>query len=309
MDPETELYVKGTEAKRGPAAVFWLGAKSILWKKGASITPFFQYGKKHAKRIKFILTVRHQMSALNASERSSAWILTINNPTEFDDEQIHTARRRGWKCIGQKEQGEDGTPHYQMVVRTGQVRFSAVKKVFTRAHIEACENPIACETYCTKPETRIGDLPPEENRYPTMNQVYELWWGWLVDEGYGYSESVISDNPLLWRPNEGTRVADGDQLLIIFDKFVRAAIASGERVEVLAVNPQIRSSIKKFGFSILKRTRDSVEQKVLRKTKTNEDAVEVAPTDPTDSTNNADEKERSKEARNEEARGKEAGGF
>jgi len=238
-------------------------------------------------------------------ERSSAWILTVNNPTEFDDEQIQTARRRGWKCIGQKEQGEDGTPHYQFVVRTGQVRFSAVKKVFTRAHIEACLNPIASETYCQKPETRIGDLPPEEHRFISMNQIYDLWWGWLVDEGYGYSESVISDTVSLWRPNEGTRVGDGDQLLVIFDKFVRSAIASGERVEVLAVNPQVRSSIKKFGFSILKRTRDLVEQKVLRKTKTN-DAVEATETDPTVDTNDASEEANSKEECPEKASSKEA---
>lgn len=233
-------------------------------------------------------------------DRCSAWILTINNPTEFDDECIQTSRRRGWKCIGQKEQGEDGTPHYQFVVRTGQVRFAAVKKLFNRAHIEPCLNVHAAEVYCTKTETRIGELPLAENTFPTMNQIYEMWWAWVVDEGYGYSESLVSDTVSLWRPNEGTRVADGDQLLVIFDKFVRSAIASGERVEVLAVNPQVRSSIKKFGFSILKRTRDLVEQKVLRKTKTNEDAVEVAATDPTDSTN-ADEEASSEKARSEKA--------
>lgn len=257
----------------------------------------------YAKRIIELLAVRQQTMATD--DRSSAWILTINNPTELDDECIQTARRRHWKCVGQKEKGADGTPHYQFVVRTGQVRFSAVKKLFPRAHIEPCINPHASEVYCTKEDTRIGSLPPEEGHFPTMNQVYELWWGWLVAEEYPHYSSKTTDCLVLFHPGgEDVRVKDGDALLWVFDKFVRSAIANGERVEVLAVNPQVRSSIKKFGFAILKRTKDLVEQKAVRKTADNP-AEEVVSTDPTVDTNNADE-ESSEEERTQEARSKEA---
>lgn len=44
-------------------------------------------------------------------DRHSKWSVTINNPTEADEDSIHRARQKGWKVWGQKEVGEEGTEH------------------------------------------------------------------------------------------------------------------------------------------------------------------------------------------------------
>lgn len=78
------------------------------------------------------------------SDRSRYWSLTINNPTQEDEEAIALARQRGWKVEGQKEVGKEGTPHYQLCLDCSQQqRFSAVKKAFPRAHIEAAKSVVA----------------------------------------------------------------------------------------------------------------------------------------------------------------------
>jgi len=71
------------------------------------------------------------------TDRATVWSVTINNPTPSDEEGIALARQRGWQVEGQKEKGSEGTEHYQLMVKTPQVRFSAVKKAFPRGHIEA----------------------------------------------------------------------------------------------------------------------------------------------------------------------------
>lgn len=77
-------------------------------------------------------------------DRARYWSLTINNPTPDDEERIALARQRGWRVEGQLEKGEEGTPHYQLCLDCGaQQRFSAVKKAFPRAHIEAAKSAVA----------------------------------------------------------------------------------------------------------------------------------------------------------------------
>lgn len=111
----------------------------------------------------------------DTTARSSAWSLTINNPTELDDACIRDARRLGWTVIGQKERGENGTEHYQIALRTPQMRFSAVKRVFKRAHIEPARNWGAIQAYTQKTETAIGDLP-EGTIDPKLVQTPEDFW-------------------------------------------------------------------------------------------------------------------------------------
>ena len=87
---------------------------------------------------------------MSSTSRSNIWSLTINNPTADDEECIQLARQKGWKVEGQKEVGKEGTPHYQLMLKTPQVRFSAVKKLFPRAHIEIARNATALAQYVTK---------------------------------------------------------------------------------------------------------------------------------------------------------------
>lgn len=59
---------------------------------------------------------------------------------------------------GQLEKGKEGTPHIQGILKTDSVRFSAVKKLLPRAHIEKARNAKALEQYATKEETRLAPL-------------------------------------------------------------------------------------------------------------------------------------------------------
>lgn len=47
-----------------------------------------------------------------STDRATAWSVTINNPNESDEEAINLARQKGWTVQGQKEVGDEGTPHY-----------------------------------------------------------------------------------------------------------------------------------------------------------------------------------------------------
>lgn len=168
--------------------------------------------------------------------RATNWSVTINNPVAEDEDSIGIARQKGWQVEGQKERGENGTEHYQLYVNTrSQQRFSALKKAFPRAHIEVARNVQKLKEYVVKEETRIGKIP--ESRYPSQAQV----WKW-------FQEYFDACKPM----GEGI---DDEELLVIFDNMVRTKIREGYYVELMAVNPQIRSVIKMFGRSIVARER------------------------------------------------------
>lgn len=171
-----------------------------------------------------------------STDRATVWSVTINNPTEDDDVEIAMARQKGWKVMGQKEQGATGTVHYQLMVRTPQVRFSAVKKAFTRGHIEVCRDVHALKAYVVKQDTRVGEIPQSE-MYPPMHKVMS----WYV--------SYVSDL---------TIDSTADEYLERFDIMIRQKIREGYYVEQMAVNPLVRASIKKFGYDIVFREKNKL---------------------------------------------------
>jgi len=165
--------------------------------------------------------------------KGTNWCVVINNPTDADVECIAQARQRGWTVEGQKEEGENGTPHYQLYINTkGQQRFSALKKQFPRAHIEVARNPEALRTYSTKEATRIGTLPSTQEQYPSQAKV----WAWF-GEHYEYAL------------NKYGKIVDGN-LLPLFDEMIRKKTEEGYYVEMMGSNPQVRSCIKLYGHAI-----------------------------------------------------------
>jgi len=176
--------------------------------------------------------------------RGNCWSITINNPSSSDDEAIAVARQKGWRVEGQKEVGANGTPHFQLLVRTPQVRFSAVKKAFPRAHIELARNAEALKQYVHKVDTRESELKDQDNHYPSLQKVFDMWAKYL-DRSYEYKELWIRNEILEW---------DEDDYLHSFDKACKSFILDGYVVESIAVNPQVRSSIKKFGYEIIHRS-------------------------------------------------------
>lgn len=110
------------------------------------------------------------------SDRATCWSLTINNPTPDDEENIAMAMQKGWRIDGQREKGAEGTEHYQLILHTPQVRFSAVKKQFPRAHIEVARNRAALAAYVGKEATRVGQLATKAELYPSQSKFFELVW-------------------------------------------------------------------------------------------------------------------------------------
>lgn len=177
------------------------------------------------------------------SIRASVWSVTINNPLPADEINIAQARQKGWKVVGQLEKGEQGTPHYQLLVRTPQVRFSQVKKAFPRAHIEVCRNPGALESYVQKEDTRIGALVVDQSKYPTQQQIYQ-WFAF-------YYRDVKRVEPR--RTN-----------LEIFDLMCAQKIRQGFYIDANVMNPQIRAYIKKFGDHVAFRELSTLDRQTVR---------------------------------------------
>ena len=167
--------------------------------------------------------------------------MTINNPTSDDEECIALARQKRWSVEGQKEKGESGTEHYQLLVKTPQVRFSAVKKAFPRAHIEMARNVQALETYVHKEETRTGALEKTNEMYPSLAKTWDMFADWINAKCDRLKMSVWAK----WSP---------DDWLHNFDKFVCDYIELGYVLETIGVNPQVRSSVKLYGYSIFLRS-------------------------------------------------------
>lgn len=171
--------------------------------------------------------------------RHSCWSLTINNPTADDEECIALARQKGWKIEGQLEAGTEGTPHYQLKLSTGQVRFSAVKKAFPRAHIEPARNVAALTQYVAKEDTRIGTLSTTQEKYPSLSRFWQLVYDRMSDEEGGPADEI-----------DWTRVSDKKKLER-FDSACYTLITEGYHIETMAVNPQVRACFAKFAGAIL----------------------------------------------------------
>lgn len=188
-------------------------------------------------------------------DRATCWSITINNPVKADEENIARARQQsGWKVHGQLEKGENGTPHYQLMVTTPQVRFSAVKKAFPRAHIEIARDRTALAKYVQKEDTRIGQIE-SQSMYPTHSTVMKWYGDYFLKHG---------------EENGGV---DNGEYLKIFDKMCEQKIREGYYVESLAVNPQIRSAIQKFGRAIY--FREVVRRQTDRQTQENNVEVDI----------------------------------
>lgn len=178
------------------------------------------------------------------SERASTWSITINNP-EPQEYENRTDLPSGWTLEGQLERGEKGTQHFQGMLKTPQVRFSAVKRAFPRAHIEPARNRQALEQYVHKSDTRVATVETSVSQIPNL---------------FNYQQIIASK----WNDNEWAQfVIDNQDLydkkpqevvLMYVDSLVATDIRSGRRgVEYIAVNPMWRQAWKLFGRAIVHR--------------------------------------------------------
>lgn len=186
--------------------------------------------------------------------RATMWSVTINNPGADDEECINLARQKGWQVLGQLEVGENGTPHYQLAVKTPQVRFSALKKAFPRGHIEVAKSAPALLRYVEKEQTRAGDLPTQQDKYPSLSKYWDLVFEYLnglEKEGLDYVQ-LSHDTVRFYRDDREKTYRKNP--LVMLDEATRHLIEEGYHVEGIGGNPNTRSQWKLYSDAILLRS-------------------------------------------------------
>lgn len=178
-----------------------------------------------------------------STQRATCWSITINNPVPADI-PTSDALPAKWVLQGQLEEGKEGTTHYQGMLTTPQTRFSQVKKIFPRAHIEVAKNRSALEKYVHKSDTRIMEIPTVSSSVPTLFDYQSTIAGrWVSTEFDKYIDN-FKDKEI------------GEVALLYVDSLVEKDIINGMRgIEFIAINPMWRSSWKKFWRGIILRHR------------------------------------------------------
>lgn len=194
-----------------------------------------------------------------STDRHTSWSVTINNPTAADEEEIALARSKGWKVEGQIERGENGTPHYQLLVKTPQTRFSTIKNYFKRGHIEPAKNVVALKKYVHKEDTRVAELTSTDDKYPSVSKMWELMFVFLRDNNWihiDHDPRYDTENDrwdTMWFKDCPNHLRHNPERM--FDTLIQELIINGYFVEHHAMNPQVRGAWKRYAPAILHRTR------------------------------------------------------
>jgi len=165
-----------------------------------------------------------------SGDRASCWSVTLNMKNvsrERCEDMIDQAKQANWGVQGQIEEGKEGKPHYQLLVKTPQVRFAAVKRVFPTAHIEKARNPKALEAYVHKDEGRLEEMKTIERKFVQFPEVRKKFFQWVIEEGYD-------------------QVSDYDRKLALWDEFIGLSIRVRIECDVIGVNPQYRGIIQRY---------------------------------------------------------------
>lgn len=191
--------------------------------------------------------------------RATMWSVTINNPSADDEESINLARQKGWQVLGQLEVGAEGTPHYQLAVKTPQVRFSALKKAFPRGHIEVAKSAPALLKYVEKEAIRAGDLPTQQDKYPSLSKYWDLIFRHLNGLGKDGLDYCDLEEGKVSFYNENRERLYRRSPLVMLDEATRQLIIQGYHVEGIGGNPNTRSQWKLYSDSIILRSYETLK--------------------------------------------------
>lgn len=182
------------------------------------------------------------ITGTHSTARGTCWSITINNPT---DEELKVYLPGGWRLEGQFEAGESGTRHFQGMLKTNQVRASAVKAVFPRAHIELAKNSKALQAYVHKDDTRIAEFDTVESTIPTLwDYERDIANRWEWSRYYEIVEAHADEKKFDY----------SDSALAYIDELVNEDIEAGQYgIEFISVNPMWRSAWKKHYRAIINR--------------------------------------------------------
>lgn len=144
----------------------------------------------------------------NTKISARAWLLVLNNPIDHNITHIDqlTDLWAHLKCAGwviQLEQGAEGTPHYQGVVRfENQIQFSTIRALLPAIHWEVCRSWKAQIHYCCKADTRINGpwihnvkiTPPESIRTISVLRP----WQETIDNTISTQLEAQDDRTINW---------------------------------------------------------------------------------------------------------------
>lgn len=195
-------------------------------------------------------------------QRGTCWSVTINNPSPGEER----CDMPGWTMTGQFEVGKSGTRHYQGCLKTPQVRWAAVKKIYPRANISLARNEFALKEYVKKEDTRASAIV--SSGVMNIFQFQDVIAGdWKEEEWNSCLAMYKSKSP-------------DDVALIYVDGLVRKRIRDGQRgAEWIAMNPLWRSVWKNFYADIIARyaSRPSQSQQVHSELHITEDTESRTP--------------------------------
>lgn len=176
------------------------------------------------------------------TDRGSCWSITI-----FDDAYKNATLPAKWALSGQMEKcPTTGVEHFQGMLTTPQIRFSAAKRVFPKAHIELCKNKIALVKYVKKEDTRIQSIPDRSSDIPTLWDYSDcLATAYDQEDFLEYQKTCYDEEALV-------KTTLNDRILSYIDTLVCSDIERGMRgVEFIAINPMFRSAWKRFGKAMV----------------------------------------------------------
>lgn len=209
------------------------------------------------------------------TERASNWSVTLNMKNisqERCEDYIEAAKGLGWGIEGQIEEGEEGTRHYQLLVKTPQIRFSAVKKVFPTAHIEKARNIAALKKYVHKSDTRVEEFKTVENRFVQFKDIRDKFFEWVLATYYQDEEVDLPEQ----------------DYMTIWDKFIGISITEGIECDVIGVNPQYRSCIMRYWKSYVRR---QIDRQTDRQTETSSEVTNITTEEDASSEGNYEERD------------------
>lgn len=191
------------------------------------------------------------------SESGTVWSITINNPNEEDREALKAWPSFVKELIGQDEVGENGTLHFQGMVKTKYtVKFSALKKWVSRAHIEKCRNSKALEQYVQKAETAVENTQVRMSESVSENKEYVIpskFPRLVVKKAKDYMTTLDWTIHGQWfdmyEAYEYKAFRDA-----VVNATIREMIKEGWHIELLAVNPQVMKALNTYFLELWEET-------------------------------------------------------
>lgn len=211
---------------------------------------------------------------MDTKAKATCWSITDQEHEAYPMRFNEVNQKMGYTYTGQIEECPTTKKlHFQGCLKTPQVRFSAIKKLFPKAHIEVARDRVALAKYVQKEETCVQKMKKDE-RFIHSNE--EFWT--LFCSSTNYWDSYVNSRP------DTTDLGK-------FDERIFWLIGDGYRVETFGVNPQVRSIFKHYFLAIYQRyktelpnatpeklcTQDDTETSSTNHT--TDDSSETSPTD------------------------------